>query len=131
MPPLLRRVGLNLAARHADTPSGAVIAAESRVSHIHVKNAVLRARDDMGTVAAIIKVMPESPEINLENLKVQIREKVPSVHDIREEPIGFGLKALKVVAIVNDQGGQTDSLEAAIQSIPGVERAEVVEVTLT
>lgn len=85
----------------------------------------------MGTVAAILKVMPESPEVSLEGLKEAIRAKVPKVHDIREEPIGFGLKALKVVAIVDDQGGQTDSLETAIQSIPGVERAEVVEVTLT
>ncbi len=125
------RVGQSSAARHVDIPSGAAIAAESRVSPTCVKNAVSRVREVMGTVAAILKVMPESPEVNLEGLKEAIRAKVPSTHDIREEPIGFGLKALKVVAIVNDQGGQTDSLEAAIQSIPGVERAEVVEVTLT
>ncbi len=85
----------------------------------------------MGSVALIVKVMPESPEVDLQALKAAIIEKVPSVKDIKEDPIGFGLKALKVVVVVNDAGGESDSVEAAIQSLPGVERAEIVELTLT
>ncbi|OPY40435.1 MAG: Elongation factor 1-beta [Methanoregulaceae archaeon PtaU1.Bin066] len=85
----------------------------------------------MGTVAIILKVMPESPEVDLAVLKREIQERVPSVRDIREEPIGFGLKALKVAAIVNDAGGESDAVEAEIQKISGVERAEIVELTLT
>ncbi|HOT03000.1 MAG TPA: elongation factor 1-beta [Methanolinea sp.] len=85
----------------------------------------------MGTVAIILKVMPESPEVDLVALKREIQEKVPSVRDIREEPIGFGLKALKVAAIVNDAGGESDAVESEIQKISGVERAEIVELTLT
>jgi len=85
----------------------------------------------MGTVAIILKVMPESPEVDLVALKREIQEKVPSVRDIREEPIGFGLKALKVSAIVNDAGGESDAVESEIQKISGVERAEIVELTLT
>lgn len=85
----------------------------------------------MGSVALIVKVMPESPDVDLQALKSAILQKVPSVKDIREDPIGFGLKALKVVAVVNDAGGESDSVEAAIQSLPGVERAEIVELTLT
>lgn len=85
----------------------------------------------MGSVALIVKVMPESPDVDLQALKSAILQKVPSVKDIREDPIGFGLKALKVVAVVNDAGGESDSIEAAIQSLPGVERAEIVELTLT
>jgi elongation factor 1-beta len=85
----------------------------------------------MGSVAVIMKVMPESPEVNLEQLKKALREKLPGIQDIKEEPIGFGLKAIKFVAIVNDAGGETDALETSIGAIPGVERAEIIEVTLT
>ncbi|MDD1715740.1 MAG: elongation factor 1-beta [Methanolinea sp.] len=85
----------------------------------------------MGSVALIVKVMPESPEVDLQALKSAIMQKLPSVKDIQEDPIGFGLKALKVVAVVNDAAGESDSVETAIQSLPGVERAEIVELTLT
>ena len=85
----------------------------------------------MGTVAVILKVMPESPDVDLVKLKDRIKKEVPAVRDIREEPIGFGLKALIVAALVNDAAGESDAVEAAIQKIPGVERAEITEVTLT
>lgn len=85
----------------------------------------------MGSVALILKVMPESPDVDLEGLKAAMRAKVPSIRDIQEEPIGFGLKALKVMAVVSDQGGENDALEEALSTIEGVERAEIVELTLT
>ena len=85
----------------------------------------------MGSVAVIMKVMPESPEVDLEQLKKALIERLPGIQDIKEEPIGFGLKAIKFVAIVNDAGGETDALEKSIGAIPGVERAEIIEVTLT
>lgn len=85
----------------------------------------------MGTVAVILKVMPESPDVDLVKLKDRIKKDVPAVKDIREEPIGFGLKALIIAALVNDAAGESDAVEAAIQKIPGVERAEITEVTLT
>jgi elongation factor 1-beta len=85
----------------------------------------------MGSVAVILRVMPESPEVDLEKLKKALKEKLPGIQDIKEEPIGFGLKALKLAAIVNDAGGETDAIEAKLNAVPGVERAEIVEVTLT
>ena len=85
----------------------------------------------MGSVAVIVRVMPESPEVDLEQLKTALRKKLPGIQDIREEPIGFGLTALKLAAIVNDAGGETDVIEQSIGQIDGVERAEIVEVTLT
>ena len=84
----------------------------------------------MGGVAVIVRVMPESPEIDLEKLKSALKQKLPGIQDIQEEPIGFGLKALKLVAVVNDAGGETDAIEGKLNTIPGVERAEIVEVTL-
>jgi elongation factor 1-beta len=85
----------------------------------------------MGSVAVIVRVMPESPEVDLEQLKLALKKKLPGIQDIREEPIGFGLKALKLAAIVNDAGGETDAIEHSLGQVAGVERAEIVEVTLT
>jgi elongation factor 1-beta len=85
----------------------------------------------MGSVAVILRVMPESPEINIEDLKKALKAKLPSIQEMKEEPIGFGLKALKVLAVVNDAGGETDAVEKALNEVAGVERAEIIEVTLT
>lgn len=84
----------------------------------------------MGNVALILRVMPESPDVDLEKLKTKITAKIPEVQDVREEPIGFGLKALKIAVVVSDSGGQSDTVEADITAIEGVERAEIIELTL-
>ena len=84
----------------------------------------------MGDVALILRVMPESPEVDLEALKGDIKKILPRVQQIVEEPIGFGLKALKLVVVVSDQGGETDAVEGKINGLKGVERAEIVELTL-
>ena len=85
----------------------------------------------MGSVALIIRVMPESPEVDLEKLKEEIRKRIKGLHDMQEEPIGFGLKALKIAVVVNDTGGESDAVEQEVNDIEGVERAEIVELTLT
>ena len=110
--------------------SGDVTGAGNRVFPTHAGNAVFQVRDLMGTVAVILRVMPESPEVNFEELKLALKKKLPGIQDIKEEPIGFGLKALKLAAVINDAGGQTDALEQSLSSVPGVERAEIIEVTL-
>ncbi len=83
----------------------------------------------MGDVAVIVKVMPESPDVDREALKAAIRAKVP-VQDIREEPIGFGLVALKAAVVVPDRGGAPDEVERALRDVEGVGSAEIVESTL-
>ncbi|MBP1928573.1 elongation factor 1-beta [Methanolinea mesophila] len=85
----------------------------------------------MGTVALIARVMPESPEIDLVALTAEIRKQVPGLQDVKEEPIGFGLKALKIAVIADDAAGVSDEVEAKLNAIKGVERAEIIEVTLT
>lgn len=84
----------------------------------------------MGSVAVIARVMPESPEVDLEKLKTALKKKLPGIQDIREEPIGFGLKAIKLAAVINDAGGETDAIERSLSEVEGVERAEIIEVTL-
>jgi elongation factor 1-beta len=83
----------------------------------------------MGNVAIILKIMPESPDVDREALKVAIAAAAP-VQEIREEPIGFGLVALKAVVVVPDKAGAPDEVEAALQNLEGVGSAEIVESTL-
>ncbi|WP_292522058.1 elongation factor 1-beta [Methanoculleus sp.] len=83
----------------------------------------------MGNVAIIVKIMPESPDVDREALKAAIKAAVP-VDDIREEPIGFGLVALKAVIVVPDRAGAPDEVETALQGLEGVGSAEIIESTL-
>jgi elongation factor 1-beta len=85
----------------------------------------------MGDVAAKIKIMPESIDTDLVELKEKLKGSIPEgavLHgDIVEEPIAFGLKALIVTLIVNDREGGTEAVEEAFAKIPGVENVQVLE----
>lgn len=84
----------------------------------------------MGDVAAILKVMPESPEVNLDELKKSIEGAVPgnAFERIEEEPIGFGLIALNVTIVVDDGEGGTEPAEEAIADLDDVQTVEVTDV---
>ncbi len=88
----------------------------------------------MGEAAVKMKVMPESTDVDLVVLREKIKMAVPSfarLHAIEEMPIAFGLKALIVVTIMDDKGGQSpEQIESAFSKIPGVESVEVEEVGL-
>ncbi len=84
----------------------------------------------MSNVAAVLKVMPTSPEVDLEALKQTIETTVPEgqFNGIVEDPIGFGLVALHVTIIVDDGEGGTEPAETAIAAIEDVESVEVINV---
>ena len=82
----------------------------------------------MGTVAVSIKVMPESPETDMEHVRQEIA-KLVKVQDSKIEPIAFGLKALRILITTPDTGG-TEAVEKKIKSIKGVADVEVESVTL-
>ena len=83
----------------------------------------------MGQVAITLKVMPESPEVDIGRLKEEIRNSV-DVKEIKEEPIGFGLVALKVLIVLQDSTGGTDMIEKLISEISGVASVNTEDVTL-
>lgn len=84
----------------------------------------------MSDVAAILKVMPESPEIDLEALKETIKNTIDadSFERIEEEPIGFGLIALNVTIVVDDGEGGTEPAEEALASLDEIQSVEVTDV---
>lgn len=69
----------------------------------------------MAVTALKLRIMPSSPEINLEQLKKKIKEKLKKVGAIRidkieEEEIAFGLKAL-IVTIAWPENLETEKAE--------------------
>lgn len=84
----------------------------------------------MGDVALILKVMPESPEVDLAKLQEAIKAKVQGVNDIKVEPIGFGLSALKVAVVTQDVAGVEDVIKGQFVGIAGLETVEVEGLTL-
>ena len=77
--------------------------------------------------------MPESPEIDLNSLAEQIKSKIIEYAGEGEiktekEPIAFGLNALKLTFVADEEKGSTDTLEENIKNIEGVNSCEVVDV---
>lgn len=81
----------------------------------------------MGEVAVVVRLMPESADVDLKRIEAEVRARVRA-HAVEQEPIAFGLKALRVVAVVPDAAGGTDPLERALASIPGVGNVQVMDV---
>lgn len=87
----------------------------------------------MARVAVVLTVTPSSVDVDLGQLLERIRSSLPQGFEVMssgEEPVAFGLKALKlVVSMPEDFEGGTDALEEAIRSVPDVEDVQVEAVT--
>ena len=82
----------------------------------------------MGKVFASIKIFPKSIETDLNQLKEKIKNILPegsSLHSFQEEPIAFGLVALKLNVIVGDVGGILDEIEELLISQEEISEIQV------
>ncbi len=82
----------------------------------------------MAEVAVTLRLMPESPEVNLDLLEAEVKKHV-KVHSISREPVAFGLEALQVVAVIPDAAGGTEPLEQKLASLPGIGNVQVINLT--
>ena len=87
----------------------------------------------MARVVITLKIMPESPEIDLNSIETQAKAKISDFSQSKEmkteqEPIAFGLKAIKITFVMEESKGSTDALEERIKNISGVNSVEVVDV---
>ena len=84
----------------------------------------------MYEVVAILKVMPESPDVDLDALKESVKSVLNDgeFERVEEEPIGFGLVALNVTIVVDDGEGGTEPAEQAIADLDEVQSVEVTDV---
>ena len=85
----------------------------------------------MGEVLTTMKIMPDSPDIDLETIKSTIESSMPEgarIHEISEEPIAFGLVAVILQFITEDGEGGSEAVEEMVQAVDGVASFEVTGV---
>ena len=85
----------------------------------------------MGKVAANLKVMPESPEVDLDDLQERLEQSLPEgakINNVDRDDVAFGLVALLPTVIVPDDTGGTEAVEEAFSEVEDVESVSVEEV---
>ena len=87
----------------------------------------------MAQVVITLKIMPESPDVDLfriqreaESLIVDFAGKGKIKAEI--EPVAFGLKAIKLIFVSDENKSNLEPLEESIKNIDGVESVNVVDV---
>ncbi|MFC7076349.1 elongation factor 1-beta [Haloarcula halophila] len=82
----------------------------------------------MGKVAAKIKVMPQSPEVDLDDLQERLEGSLPEgakIKGFERDDVAFGLVALFPTVIIPDESGGTDAVEEAFADVDDVESVDV------
>ncbi len=86
----------------------------------------------MADVIITLRIMPLGTDSDLEAIgskaKVVIEKFGAHVAKVETEEVAFGLKALKLVFIMNESKGSTEPLEKSIKNINGVSSADVIDV---
>lgn len=87
----------------------------------------------MAKVVVTFRIMPKDPSIDLSGLESGIKKEIVDFCSSEEfktniEPIAFGLKALKMIFVMDESKGSTEELENRISRIDGIESVEVVDV---
>lgn len=84
----------------------------------------------MGTALVKLKIMPESPEADLDKIEVNAKEIIdksasrPSL--VEREPIAFGLTAL-IFNFAIDESKSIDDIENPLKAIPQVSSTEIID----
>jgi translation elongation factor aEF-1 beta len=85
----------------------------------------------MGTVSVKIRIMPESPSVNLKELEKRAEILIKSHKGINphfaEEPIAFGLKAV-IASFEWPEEKELDKLEKELAKIKDVKSAELSDI---
>ena len=87
----------------------------------------------MANVIVTIKIMPSSPETDLKKLEREAKKLITEFAGEGEtkteiEPIAFGLKAIKILFVMDEKKGSPDPVADKIKELEGVNSAEIVDV---
>jgi elongation factor 1-beta len=87
----------------------------------------------MANAIVTIKIMPESPEVDLVDLEKKAMEIIRQANDNKEtkiaiEPIAFGLKAINITFVIDEKKGSPDPIAESIAKFPNVASAEITDV---
>ncbi len=84
----------------------------------------------MGTALLKIKLMPTSPEVDLEkikgNAKILVEKKGGKKCRFEEEPIAFGLKAV-ILFFEIDESQELEPIEEGLEKIENVSSSQVID----
>ena len=86
----------------------------------------------MAKVVVTLRVMPESPEVNLDQLQKEVLKIIKNVvgdteTKVEKEPIGFGLNALKILFVM-DENKKTEDIENRVRNLEDVQSVDVTDV---
>ena len=85
----------------------------------------------MGQAIVTLKIMPESPSTDLKKIQEEATKKIIAkggkVGKVEFEPIAFGLKALKLIFLIDEEKGDTEGIATDCQSIKSVNSAEITD----
>ncbi len=90
----------------------------------------------MATVVVSLKLMPESPDVDLGKLQSAVSKSVREFAGLGEddevrctvEPVAFGLNSLIVLFAMDEKKGSTEPLEKSLSVLKGVSSVEVTDV---
>jgi elongation factor 1-beta len=85
----------------------------------------------MSKVAAKLKVMPNSPDVDLDALQERLEQSLPEgakIQGFDRDDVAFGLVALLTTVIVPDDAGGTEAVEENFGDVEGVESVSVEDV---
>ncbi len=88
---------------------------------------------NMAKVVITLKVMPESPDVDLNKLEHEVIKEIKKFAGETEfkkeiEPVAFGLKALKITFVSDESKSNFDELENNIRNLNDVNSVEIVDV---
>lgn len=85
----------------------------------------------MGTALVRIRVMPVSPQIDLETIKKEAHKRILEAEgkniSFKEEPVAFGLKAIIVGFGIDEATGDLDRIENLLKDIHEVNSVQVID----
>ncbi|MCL5789665.1 MAG: elongation factor 1-beta [Candidatus Thermoplasmatota archaeon] len=87
----------------------------------------------MGKVAVSFKIMPSDETKDLSKIEKGLKADLSKEFALGKssiEELAFGIKVLKIIVIMSDEGGLVDSVEQRIRSFSDVGEVEVEEVSL-
>lgn len=86
----------------------------------------------MANVIIKLKVLPKLVETDFDKLIKDCTKLIDAfggkVHKTEKEPIAFGMQALIIIFIMDEQIGATDKLEAQITDLEAVSSVDVADV---
>lgn len=86
----------------------------------------------MADVIITMKIMPESPDVDLDGIKKKADNEIKSfggeIGKVEKEPIAFGLTALNLIFVADESKGSTEQLEENVSKIEGVSSVKITDV---